>query len=141
MKKLIVSLIAVLGIAVAANAANYKVDNNAIDALIETSSEVFTAEFMTPAPVAAATVAPASGEINNIVALVLSWFLGEFGIHRYYLGCGSSAPWLWAVYTFTAGGFGVLWGVDTILIFLDVIGAGQGYIAKFINNEKIIVWI
>ena len=139
MKKLIVSIIAVLGITFAANAANYTVDNNAIDALIETSAEVFTAEFMTPAP--AAAVAPASGEINNVVAFILSWFLGEYGIHRYYLGCGSSAPWLWAVYTFTAGGFGILWGVDTILIFLDLIGAGQGYLSKFINNEKIIVWI
>lgn len=137
MKKLIVSLIAILGIAIAANAANYKVDNNAIDALIETSAEVFTAEFMTPAPTAA--VAPASGEINTTTAFLLSWLLGGFGIHRHYLG---TAPWMWAVYTFTGGGLGVLWGVDTILLFLDLIQAGEGgYINKFINNEKIIVWI
>ena len=135
MKKLIVSIIAVLAIAVSANAANYKVDNNAIDALIETSTEVFTAEFMTPAP--AAVVAPA-GEINKTTAFLLSWLLGGFGIHRHYLG---TAPWMWAVYTFTGGGLGILWGVDTILLFLDVIGAGEGYIGKFINNQKIIAWL
>ena len=137
MKKLIVSIIAVLAIAVSANAANYKVDNNAIDALIETSTEVFTAEFMTPATAPAAVVAPAS-EINTTTAFLLSWFLGWFGIHRHYLG---TAPWMWAVYTFTGGGFGILYSVDTILLFLDVIKVGDGYINKFINNEKIIVWI
>ncbi len=136
MKKLIVSLVAVLAIAFSANAASYKVDNNAIDALIETSTEVFTAEFMTPAP--AAAVAPASGEINGTTAFLLSWLLGGFGVHRHYLG---TAKWMWAVYTFTGGGFGVLYAVDTILLFLDLIGAGEGYINKFINNESIIAWL
>ena len=137
MKKLIVSIIAVLAIAVSANAANYKVDNNAIDALIENSSEVFTAEFMTPATAPSAVVAPAS-EINATTAFLLSWLLGWFGIHRHYLG---TAPWMWAVYTFTGGGFGILYTVDTILLFLDLINVGEGYMNKFINNNKVIVWI
>ena len=50
MKKLIVSLIAVLAIAFSANAASYKVDNNAVDALIENATEVYTADFMVPPP-------------------------------------------------------------------------------------------
>jgi len=139
MKKLILSIIAVLAIAFSANAANYKVDNNSIDALIETSTEVFTAEFM--APVAAAANAAATvqqKEVNTTTAFILSWLLGGFGIHRHYCG---TAGWMWAVYTFTAGGFGILWSVDTILLFLDVIKVGEGYIGKFINNNKVIVWI
>lgn len=136
MKKLIVSLVAVLAIAFSANAASYKVDNNAIDALIEASSEVFTAEFMATTPAAAATVAPA-GDVNNVAAFLISWFVGWAGIHRHYCG---TAPWMWAVYLVTGGGLGILWGVDTILLFLDVIGAGD-YLGKFLNNEKIIVWI
>lgn len=139
MKKLIVSLIAVLAIAFSANAASYKVDNNAIDALIEASSEVFTAEFMAavPATPATAAVAPA-GDVNNVTAFILSWLLGWCGIHRHYCG---TAPWMWAVYLITGGGLGILWSVDTILLFLDVIGVGEGYLGKFINNQKIIAWI
>ena len=137
MKKLVLSIIAVFAIAVAANANSYKVNDSAIDALIETSTEVFTADFMAPAP--AAAVAPASGEINTTTAFLLSWLLGGFGVHRHYLG---TTPWMWAVYTFTGGGLGILWGVDCLLIFLDLIKVGEGnYINKFINCEKIIAWI
>jgi len=136
MKKLIVSIIAVCAIAFSANAASFKVNDSAIDALIENSTEVFTAEFMTPAP--AASVAPAKGEINSTTAFLLSWLLGEFGVHRHYLG---TTKWMWAVYTFTGGGLGVLWGVDTLLLFLDLINVGDGYLGKFVNNEKIIAWL
>ena len=138
MKKLIVSLVAVLAIAFSANAASYKVDNNAVDALIENATEVFTADFMAPAAVATTATVQAK-EINTTTAFLLSWLLGEFGVHRHYLG---TAGWMWAVYTFTAGGFGILWSVDTILLFLDLIKVGEGgYINKFINNNKVIVWI
>jgi len=138
MKKLIVSLIAVLAIAFSANAASYKVDNNAVDALIENSVEVFTADFMAPVAAEATATVQQGKEVNTTTAFILSWLLGGFGVHRHYCG---TAGWMWAVYTFTAGGFGILWSVDTILLFLDVIKVGEGYIGKFINNNKVIVWI
>lgn len=136
MKKLILSIIAVLAIAFSASAANYKVDNNAIDNIIENAEEVFVLDVATPA--AANLPVVSQKEVNTTTAFLLSWLLGGFGIHRHYCG---TAGWMWAVYTFTGGGLGILWSVDTILLFLDVIKVGEGYIGKFINNRKVIVWI
>lgn len=136
MKKLIVSVIAVLAIAISASAANYKVDNNSIDALIDNATEVVALEATAPAAANLPTVA--AKEINTTTAFLLSWLLGEFGVHRHYLG---TKPIMWLLYTITGGGLGILWSVDTILLFLDVIKVGEGYINKFINNEKFIVWL
>ncbi|MBO4670454.1 MAG: TM2 domain-containing protein [Bacteroidales bacterium] len=137
MKKLVLSIIAVIAIAFSANAANYTVDNSAIDNLIENAEEVFTLDIAAPAAANLPTVS--QKEINTTTAFLLSWLLGGFGVHRHYCG---TAPWMWAVYTFTGGGLGILWSVDTLLIFLDLIKVGEGnYLNKFINNQKIIVWV
>ena len=82
------------------------------------------------------TVAPK--EINATTAFLLSWLLGEFGVHRHYLG---TKPIMWLIYTITGGGLGVVWGVDTILLFLDLLKVGEGYLQKYVNNEKFIVWL
>lgn len=139
MKKLIVSLIAVLGIAISANAANYKVDNNAIDALVENATEVYTADFMVPASATAAASASvaASGSVNPVTALILNIFLGWCAIHRHYCG---TAPWMWAAYLFTGGGiFGVLDLVDFVMLIVGI-ADGSGA-SQFINNPKFIAWI
>ena len=136
MKKLIVSVIAVLAIAISASAANYKVDNNSIDALIDNATEVVALEATAPAAANLPTVA--AKEINGTPAFLLSWLLGGFGVHRHYLG---TKPIMWLLYTITGGGLGIIWSVDTILLFLDVLKVGEGYIGKFINNEKFIVWL
>lgn len=139
MKKLIISLIAVLGIAISANAANYKVDNNAIDALVENATEVYTADFMVPASATAAASASvaASGSVNPVTALILNIFLGWCAIHRHYCG---TAPWMWAAYLFTGGGiFGVLDLVDFVMLIVGI-ADGSGA-SQFINNPKFIAWI
>ena len=138
MKKLVLSVIAVLAIAFSANAANYKVDNNAIDNIIENATEVVTLEVSTPAASLPAFAPKNASEINTTTAFLLSWLVGYFGIHRHYMG---TKPIMWLFYTLTGGGLGIIWGVDTLLIFLDLIGVGEGYMKKFINNEKFIVWL
>ena len=136
MKKLIVSVIAVLAIAISASAANYKVDNNAIDAIIDNATEVVALEIATPAAANLPTVAPK--EVNVTTGFLLSWLVGWCGVHRHYFG---TKPIMWLFYTISGGGLGIIWSVDTILLFLDVIKVGEGYVNKFINNEKFIVWL
>ncbi|MBR0290802.1 MAG: TM2 domain-containing protein [Bacteroidales bacterium] len=133
MKKLVLSIIAVLAIAFSANAANYKVDNNAIDNLIENAEEVYTLDVAAPA--AANLPAVSQKEVKPVTALILNFFLGGFGVHRHYMG---TAPGMWALYTFTFGGiFGI---VDLIDFIMLIIGTVDNNIAPYINNRKFFMW-
>ena len=133
MKKLVLSIIAVLAIAFSASAANYKVDNNAIDSLIENAEEVYTLDIAAPA--AANLPAVSQKEVKPITALILNFFLGSSGIHRHYMG---TAPGMWALYTFTIGGiFGIVDLVDFIML---IIGTADNNITPYINNRKFFMW-
>ena len=133
MKKLVLSIIAVLAIAFSASAANYKVDNNAIDNLIENAEEVYTLDVAAPA--AANLPAVSQKEVKPVTALILNFFLGGFGVHRHYMG---TAPGMWALYTFTFGGiFGI---VDLIDFIMLIIGTVDNNIAPYINNRKFFMW-
>lgn len=134
MKKFIFSLIAILAIAVSANAANYTVDDDAIDALIEASAEVSPLELMPEAPVpAAASLSTAS--VSPAASFILCTFLGCFGVHRHYMG---TRPWMWAIYTFTAGGiFGIVTFVDWVMLLIGVV---DDDISKYVGNTRFIMW-
>lgn len=134
MKKLLFSLIAVLAIAVSANAANYTVDDDAIDALIEASSEVSPLELMPMASVPAAA-SLSSGNSNPVAAFLICTFLGGFGVHRHYMG---TRPWMWAIYTFTCGGiFGIIPLVDWVML---LVGLVDDDISDYCGNTKFIMW-
>lgn len=137
MKKLIVTLIAVVAFAVCANAANYKVDDSAIDALIADSVELVEADFAAATP-AAASVSASQGK-SSTTAFLLCTFLAWFAVHRYYLG---TAPWMGLVYFLTGGGLGIVSFVDWLLLAFDMLKIGEGgYLNKFINNRKFLAWI
>lgn len=134
MKKLILSVIAVLAIAFSANASNYKVDDNAIDNIIENATEIVTLE-VAPAATAAANVAEVS-EVKAVTAFILNFFLGGFGIHRHYMG---TAPFMWALYTFTfAGIFGIVPTVDLVVLLIALIDGSS--IGKYCGNTKFFMW-
>lgn len=134
MKKIVLSIIAVLAIAFSANAANYRVDDSAIDAIIDNATEVVTLEVAAPA--AANLPAFEQKDVNATTALILNFFLGGFGIHRHYMG---TAPGMWALYTFTVSGiFGIVPTVDLIMLIIAVVDGGN--ISKYINNRKFFMW-
>lgn len=135
MKKIIASLIAVLAFAVAASAADYSINDDAIDALIESSVEVspLTADFMMDAAVPAA--ASISAGSSPVVSFILCTFLGGFGVHRHYMG---TRPFMWAVYTFTFGGlFGIVPFVDWVFLLIGVV---EDNIGQYCGNTKFFMW-
>ncbi|MBO6044987.1 MAG: TM2 domain-containing protein [Bacteroidales bacterium] len=134
MKKLFFSLIAVLAIAISANAANYRVDDSAIDALIEASVEVSPLELMPEAAVPAAA-SLASGSPSPVASFLLCTFLGGFGVHRHYMG---TRPWMWAIYVFTGFGiFGIVPLVDWVML---LIGLVDDNIGQYCGNTRFIMW-
>tara|TARA_B110000977_G_C10893761_1_gene422469 strand:- start:282 stop:623 length:342 start_codon:yes stop_codon:yes gene_type:complete len=57
---------------------------------------------------------------SQIVALLLCWFLGILGIHRFYLG----DTWQGIVQLLTFGGLGIWVLIDFILICVGELGPG-----------------
>ena len=134
MKRLIFSLIAILAIAVAANAASYTVDDDAIDALIEASAEISPLEFM-PAAAVPAAASLTSGNPSPVTSFIRCTFLGGLGIHRHYMG---TRPWMWAIYFITCGGiFGIVPLVDWIML---LIGLVDDNISPYIGNTRFFMW-
>lgn len=134
MKKFILSMIAVLAVAFSANAGNYTINDDAVDALIEASVEVSPLELMPEAPVPA-PASLSSGSASPAAAFILCTFLGGFGVHRHYMG---TRPWMWAIYVITGFGiFGIVPFVDWVML---LIGLVDDDISKYCGNTRFIMW-
>lgn len=71
-----------------------------------------------------------------LIAWVVDWFIGGFGIHRYVLGTKGS---MWAIYTFTVCGiFGIVPLIDWWVLLIDGLIMDHG--DKYINNPKFFMW-
>ena len=141
MKKVILSLFAVLALSFCAMAENgdaYTVDDNAIEQVFAQAGEVQMADasFLTEMTGMETAAYESAASVNPWGAWAICWFLGEFGIHRHYMG--TSKP-MWLYYTLTCGGiFGVVYAVDWIVL---LIGAIQDDISEYCNNDKFIMWL
>jgi TM2 domain-containing membrane protein YozV len=83
------------------------------------------------ADIAITSEAPSSGEISDksrLVALVLCFMIGPFGVHRFYVGKIGTG----VLQIFTLGGLGIWALVDLILIALGSFTDKQG--------KKITLW-
>ena len=135
MKRIILTIVTLLSVAVFANAANYTVNDDAIDALVENAVAISDVDFFAPAPATPAAAAVAPKEIKPVVALILDFFLGGLGIHRHYLGTSKG---MWALYTFTFGGiFGVVPLVDLVML---IIGTVNDDVSAYVGNRKFFMW-
>ena len=125
-------------IATAASASNYKLDDAAIDAAIENAVDVSPIAALSEATVSL-PVAPAatiSSGKSPVATILLTFFLGGFGVHRHYMG---TRPWMWAIYTFTFGGiFGVVPFIDFIV---EIVATVEDHsVARYCGNTSFFMW-
>lgn len=136
MKKLLIVLVAVFAFAATASAASYKLDDASIDAMIENATEISTADMMADMSATAMTGAEMRAGSSPVVAILLDFFLGGFGIHRHYMG---TRPFMWAIYTFTIGGiFGIVPFVDLIVMIVSLVE--DGGISQWCGNTSFFMW-
>ncbi|MFP4604956.1 MAG: TM2 domain-containing protein, partial [Bacteroidales bacterium] len=75
----------------------------------------------------------AMNEKDPMVAILLDFFLGGLGVHRFYLG---TKPMTGIGYILTCGGiFGVVPLIDLIMLAID-----YEDISKYVDNPKFFMW-
>ena len=140
MKKLLIALVAFFAITTVASAASYTLDEAAVDSAIESAIAVSPSVLMSELPSALPASNPAaaslSAEKSPVAAILLTFFLGEFGVHRHYMG---TRPWMWAIYTFTVGGiFGVVPFIDFIVEIVATVEDNS--VARYCGNTSFFMW-
>ncbi len=119
-----------------ASVSEYMVNDYAVEQAFETSVQVNSASLVNVAqPGDINGEAQLKAEKNPVVAFILAWFLGGFGIHRLYLGgAGKLIP----AYIFTCFGiFGIVPFVDWIVL---LIGLVNNDISKYVDNDRFFMW-
>ena len=118
-------------------AASYTLDEQKIDQLfdeaVETSMIAAPGDGLTELPAGFPALAVASGDKDVVVALLLDFFLGGLGIHRFYLGTKTMTG---IGYILTCGGiFGIVPLIDFIVLIID-----NDDISPYIDNPKFFMW-
>jgi len=139
MKRIFLLFILFAGVLFAktASATSYSVDEQAVDQLFKNAVETSmistsSNEFSTVASNFGTTLVP-SKDKDAVVAIVLDFFLGGLGIHRFYLG---TKPLTGIGYILTCGGiFGIVPLVDFIVLIID-----NDDISPYVNNPKFFMW-
>lgn len=117
-------------------AASYSIDEQAIDQLFENATETsmisVNARELSSLPSNVSSLAVANDK-DAVIALVLDFFLGGFGIHRFYLGTETLTG---IGYILTCGGiFGIVPIIDFIVLIID-----NDDISPYIDNPKFFMW-
>ena len=117
---------------------NYKIDNAAVDNLFQQSTEVGLNQVSTPLPIQNFDLG--MSEVNRSrksawTAAILCAFLGELGVHRWYLGTGAGVV---IFYLLTCGGCEIVYVIDFyVLIF---IAFENKSIKQYVGSKRLFMW-
>ena len=139
MKKILTLLgIGLVLLSVNSFAGNYTVDQNKIDAMFANATDITAIAAFDLGDLQALPMTSAQlDEKDPIIALALATVLGYLGIHRLYLGTN---PINIVLYIITAGGCGVVYVVDWIMLLMVMIDDEKS-LAPYIDNPKFIMWM
>lgn len=119
-------------------AGNYTLDQNKLDAMFASATDVTAVAAYDFSDVQALPLAGAQlDEKDPVIAFALATVLGYLGIHRLYLGTN---PINVVLYIITAGGCGIIYAVDWIMLLMVLIDDEKS-MAPFIDNPKFIMWL
>lgn len=130
MKKIMIALVAMLAMTISANAANYSLDESAIN-------EMFAEATVSTSVESQGILDGVDGQTRTLIAACLEFTgLAGIGIHRLVLGT-EPINCLWYFITF-GGIFYIVPTVDFIVELIDLLtGSGTAYL----NNPKFIMWL
>lgn len=137
MKKLFL-LIAIISVSALGFAGNnsYYLEDAEVDALFENAVEVNVIDLASDFNAANAfEMASFNADKDALVAWIICWVGGSFGIHRLYLGTTTGT---FLTYLFTCGGCGIVTTVDWFVLLID--GVINENVDKYIDNPKFIMW-
>jgi TM2 domain-containing membrane protein YozV len=136
MKKIIILslILSITGLcSYGAASSGYTANDKLIDQLFAKASETVNITFTDLSLTGMTGIATAGNDKNAGVALVLDFFLGGLGIHRFYLGTEVMTG---IGYILTCGGiFGIVPLVDFIVLIINI-----DDISKYVNNPKFFMW-
>lgn len=137
MKKLLfaLGLIALTASFSYAGVSQYYVDDNAVESLFQTSSVISVPNIDLPQNLNNTNMPVISADKNPWVAFAVCYFVGALGIHRLYLGTKTI---VFIAYLCTGGIFGIAYVIDAIVL---LIGAINDDISKYVDNEKLFMWL
>lgn len=133
MKKILLLLVFAAGLIFnqQAQAANYRINDNAVDQLFNNATESMMFDLGATANSNNATLV--ADEKDAIVAIALDFFFGYLGIHRFYMGTEVMSGLL---YPITCGGiFGIVPLVDLIVLIIN-----YDDISAYVNNPNFFMW-
>lgn len=117
-----------------ANASKYSIDQQKVDVMFENAEKAQVNIFTEAASPGFPKLAPNKVQGKDpLVAILLDFFVGGLGVHRFYLGTKTLTG---VGYILTCGGiFGVLPLVDLI-----VLAVNYDDISPYVNNPKFFMW-
>ena len=137
MKKVLFTLALITGL-VCFNveaSASYTIDDNQVEALFSSATQASFSimnEALEMAP-SMAIASASAGSKDALVAILLDFFLGGLGIHRFYLGTETMTG---IGYILTCGGiFGLMPLVDLIVLAINF-----DDISAYVGNPKFFMW-
>lgn len=130
MKKIMIALVAMLALTFSANAANYSLDESAIN-------EMFAEATVSTSVESQGILDGVDGQTRTLIAAVLEFTgLPGLGIHRLVLGT-EPINVLWYFITFG----GIFYIVPTIDFIVELIDLLTGSGTTYLNNPNFIMWL
>ena len=116
-----------------AKAGSYVADDQKIDQLFNAAPEATANAFTATTFANATSFSQAGAQKDAVVAIVLDFFLGELGIHRFYLGTKVMTG---IGYIITCGG---IFGIVPLVDFIELI-INYNDISQYVDNPKFFMW-